>query len=206
MELNRENIKNILLSGDFSNLKDKFENELIDVKEHPYDLSTEYGKEEFCKDVSAMLNNAGGFILLGVKGESDSDHRFDRIKEVVGVNASLNESQYIDCLKNGMYPNESLVAMRECNLDNKKIFYIEIPQKSSGRPFFRKKKDDFQYWERTGSHATQIQINRIHEISRKGFEYEDHLMNMEVNIEELIKQVKNNSKKQESLDNLKKQL
>jgi len=203
MDLNYENLKKILLNGDFSYLKDQFENELIDVKEYPYDLSTDHGKEELCKDVSAMLNNMGGFILLGVKGEQDPNHRFERIKEVAGISAVLNESQYIDCLKNGMYPIESLVAIRECTLDGKKIFYIEIPKESTGRPFFRKRKDDFQYWQRTGSHATQVAINRLHEISKKGLEYENHLMNMEVNIEELVKQSKNIIHKQESLDNLK---
>lgn len=207
MELTYEKLKEVLNTGTFSEIKDKFENELVDVKEHPYDLTTDYGREELCKDVSAMLNNVGGFIILGVKGEQDPNHRFERIKEVIGINnIALNEQQYIQCLQNGMYPEEPLVSIKEYELDGKKVFYIEVPQKSTHRPFFRKKSNDFQYWQRTGSHATQLGIDRLHEISRKGLEYESHLMNVEANVEELVKQGRNNLRQQKSLDDLKKQL
>jgi len=204
MEFTYENIKQILIDEDFSLLKDRYEDELIDVKEYPYDLSGNYGKEELCKDVSAMLNNQGGFILLGVRGEPVPNHNFERIEKVRGITGSINEQQYQQCLNNGMHPEGAWASLKKCKLDGKDVFYIEIPR-TSDKPFFRKKGDDFQYWIRSGAYANQLSIERLHEISKKGLEYENHLVHIESTLDELVKQSKINTRPP-SLDNLKKQL
>lgn len=206
MELTRENIKDALTRGDFSLLKDQYENELLDVKESLYNLTIEHGREELCKDVSAMLNNNGGFILLGIKSENDGDtRRFDKITDVVGVCDTLDEEQYIQCINNGVYPEEPLVSIKKYNLDRRDVFCIEIPAGSTNRPFLRKKDNKFQYWIRTSSHATELNIARIHELSRKGIEYENHLLHMEETLDRLVERLSTDVELS-ALDDLKKEL
>lgn len=207
MEFTYENLEQSLEKGDFSQLKNKFENELLDVKEFPYNLPGE--NEELCKDVSAMLNNQGGFIVFGVQGEKEGEHVFERIKKVVGMKDKIiNEQQYIQCLENYMYPLEPSISIKEATLEGEDVFYIKIP-KSNNKPFFRKRGSDFQYWIRNGSHSTQEKMDRLHEIARNGLYYEDHLIHIEKNVEQLVQNSIADAKgsvKSDAINSLKKQL
>lgn len=62
----------LLASGEFSDLLGRMESAVLEVKgSKPYDLDSPFGRWELAKDVSAMANSAGGFLLVGLQTTKD---------------------------------------------------------------------------------------------------------------------------------------
>ncbi len=67
----KQELEEILSSGDFDRLAGKYENEWFDCKKEPYLFDNEKGKHELAKDISSFANVDGGYILIGAKGKND---------------------------------------------------------------------------------------------------------------------------------------
>lgn len=73
-------IWSILGSGDFNQLIGGLEDDHLECKSAPYNLTEDQGKMELAKDVSALANADGGIILIGVQTETEPQHQGDIIR------------------------------------------------------------------------------------------------------------------------------
>ena len=81
-KLSIADIAAILESGDFSPLIGALEDEHLECKSAPYQLDQERGKMELAKDVSALANADGGFILIGVTTEIEPTSNGEVIRRI----------------------------------------------------------------------------------------------------------------------------
>ncbi len=184
-------LQKMLKSGDFSVVKGKLENAILDVKERLYDLGSEKEQRELCKDVSAFANGRGGFIIVGIAETPAPNSPHKIIDHVVGVDkAKINLQTITQHLENHVYPKVRF-DIRYGILDGKDVLYIEIPQDLGDRPYLvklsRDNLDYLAYYSRTGEHGTATHIEQIHETLRRGQHYESHLVSMDGKLDVLIR-------------------
>ena len=65
MPLGSEQLEAIVAARTFDTLLGEIEGPEFECKAQPYQTSSEAGKRELAKDVSALANANGGIILLG---------------------------------------------------------------------------------------------------------------------------------------------
>ena len=99
----------------------------VDFKQDDYDKDSnkpEKHKFEICKDVSAMANAAGGYILIGVDEDSRIAKEFFNIDNATGVAQRINDI----CLKY-IKPRIPGLEVREYHLkqENKDLVIVHIP-------------------------------------------------------------------------------
>lgn len=80
MALSREEILEILGTGDFVQLVGERETETLECKRQPYGLDADEHKLELAKDISALANAKGGLLLIGFATEKNPLHGQDEIK------------------------------------------------------------------------------------------------------------------------------
>ncbi len=101
----RQKIREILETGEFSTLSGAFESETLECKRQPYRFDTDAQKLELARDVSVLANARGGTILIGFVATSDDAHQEDRIRSVRPFSESLiNKTQYLQVLESWLYP------------------------------------------------------------------------------------------------------
>src|SRR5437879_11028951 len=80
--LTPDEVGKILLSGEFAQLIATVEDESFECKNALYDLKLPIAKAELAKDVSALANAKGGYLLLGVSTKPNATHKVDEVVEV----------------------------------------------------------------------------------------------------------------------------
>jgi len=136
------------------------EDQWLDFKQQPYQKDDE-GKFEMLKDVTAMANAEGGYILLGVGEKNEIATGFFTIHEPDKVAKSIEYScfQYIDpripALEVEPYPFE-------WNNKSVTIVIIHIPP-SSMRPHCIKWKNSTVFVKRYQDHTRDIPISELGE-------------------------------------------
>ncbi|MFF3378078.1 helix-turn-helix domain-containing protein [Streptomyces sp. NPDC002680] len=75
--LSRSALIEALAAGRPDDLRGVAENSWLDFKRSPYDLASEKGKFELCKDVAAFANAHGGLLVLGVEAEKKSNQALE---------------------------------------------------------------------------------------------------------------------------------
>lgn len=80
----------------------KPESNHMDCKSEPYDLTTDSGRFELSKDVSAFANAAGGFILVGIRTRKSTVQPVDVVEAIRPIPADrFNTTQYRDVIGSG---------------------------------------------------------------------------------------------------------
>lgn len=73
MALTREEIAAVLSGGTFDPFIGEIESAYLDAKRDPYQ-DTDNGKLNIAKDVSALANDTGGYIVIGLRTEPSTTH------------------------------------------------------------------------------------------------------------------------------------
>ena len=188
MALDYADIEGIIKTANFSKLKGELENAVFDVKAYPYPFNDDENKRELCKDVAALANNKGGFLIIGVNEivELNSPHK--KVDGVTGIDKSkVDKQKYSAFINNYIYPKLD-VEFEYATLDNKDIFYIKIPPNLKGKPYLVDRKDGyFAYYIRTDESGITINTKEIHERLVKGAQFEDHLIGINDKLDFLVK-------------------
>src|SRR4029453_8579339 len=80
--LNAEQIPDVLNRGSFDEFLGVVEDHQLECKKEPYQIQRDDQKQEFAKDVTALANVEGGFILIGVRTERNPTHFGDEITSI----------------------------------------------------------------------------------------------------------------------------
>jgi hypothetical protein len=100
-----EEIRQILVSGRFEELKGTLENEFFDAKSEPWDLNSERGKLDLAKDVSSLANLHGGIIVVGATTAPAATYQANEIQEIHPLPISLTPTdRYYHVVQEWVYP------------------------------------------------------------------------------------------------------
>jgi hypothetical protein len=205
-------IKAILESGNFGELITAIEDEQLECKVVPYQLSQDHQKQELAKDVSAFANANGGVILIGVRTERNPTHFGDEISEICSFSQEIvNPGQYQDILQSWIYPAPQQVEIRwfpSVVNQEKGIATIIIPnQTAARRPFLVKRTIEdtgkrveviFGYVERRQANAHPLRVEEIHALIRDGLRY-DQLQQQYESIQESLQELLAVQRREEGL-------
>jgi hypothetical protein len=101
-----EEITSILQSGDFTRLIGGLEDDRLECKSAPYDLTSDREKMECAKDVSSLANADGGIILIGVQTERDAANQGDIVRRIrCFARGRIDFTQYRNVLSEWVVPS-----------------------------------------------------------------------------------------------------
>lgn len=110
---NAQEIRELLISGSFEELKGAFENEFFEAKSEPWDLDSERGKFELAKDLSSLANSRGGIVVVGAAPDAVLTSQRNLIKEIHPLPISLApDDRYSHILSEWIYPVPEGVEFR----------------------------------------------------------------------------------------------
>lgn len=138
--LTRGEVLEVLTNEDLDGLLGTAENETLDFKGSPYDLSQDWQKSELAKDVSALANRSGGVIVIGYATQRAADSPLERATAVRAVpRERINEQQYRDVIRSGVYPSLGglqVTFVPKPDDPDKGVLFIDVPpQEQAARPF-----------------------------------------------------------------------
>ena len=210
----KNELEEILASGEFSRLIGKYENELFDCKRQPYALDTEKGKHELAKDVSAFANIEGGYILLGAKGEDDQSHSGEQIKTISAFEETLvSIEQNRNIIDDRIFPNVRDVEIKWYSSkddETKGLILIKIPpQQESDKPFLNKKifnnernkisETVFGFFQRRGDKIAHYELKDFHRLIQLGWNYQKNITSRFDALESKFNALIDNSPKEDTL-------
>lgn len=134
-------IKSILESGNLEGFVGLLEDLHFEAKNcTPYDLGTEKGRYELAKDVSALANSEGGYIVIGLHDERVTDQRTDRVRGLdLFEEAALSVTQILGVIKEYVYPalkNLEIRWVASAADSARGLCYIHIPRQSEAKKLF----------------------------------------------------------------------
>jgi hypothetical protein len=193
-----EEIATILSSGTFEDLISCVEHLQFECKRGLYDFKATKNKIELAKDVSALANAAGGYILIGPATEKDPLQSKDEVKSVSQFPSSLfHPDTYRNILNALIYPPIPNLEIRWYpgkDDPEKGIASIFVPPKSVGeKPFLVVQSDLdsqvsgnlFGYFERIEDDSLATSVHMIRDMMKDGKRYADLSQKLD-NIEGLI--------------------
>lgn len=174
-------ISRIIESGNLEGFIGMKEDEFFDAKSEAYDLTSEDGKKELAKDVSAFANSGGGYIIIGLETDFLP----------IGPNAEIvnnlkllkeNEFQigaYITTVREYIYPGIdrtiSIKYTRDKKKSNNGVGYIFVPPQNKNGKFYVMKKDDkvgtiiiYGLYKRLGSSNEPLAMDKLNKNLREG--------------------------------------
>jgi hypothetical protein len=189
MSLDLAEIKNVLEDKRFEDIIGEFENEWLECKVQPYDLSREDQKLELAKDITSLANAEGGILLLGYSTKRTEIHGEDQIYEVRGFpEERFRKSQYESVLATWVYPpidGLEIIKYRVSPGTPSIIVCITVPKAvGPNRPVLvaksmldndRKVETIVGYFVRKQSHVAHYDVERIHAIFRDGLRYDANI-------------------------------
>lgn len=207
---NKQELEEILNSGNFDLLIRKYENEWFDCKKEPYQLDNEKNKHELAKDISSFANIDGGYILIGAKTQGDESHSGEQIKEISTFEQNLvNIEQNQKIIESGIYPNVeglSIIWYPSQEDKTKGLVLIKIPpQQESSKPFLTKKvlngnkmlETNFGLFQRRGDNTSYFDFKDLHRLIQLGQQYEKNVQSRFDVLESMLQGVSDNSANQE---------
>jgi hypothetical protein len=203
-ELTIENVSDILSRGTFSELISAVEHVRFECKNGLYDTKTEKSKIELAKDISALANSSGGYLLMGPATKKNPLHQGDEVISVSEfASSAFPPDTYRDILGALIYPpiTDLKIEWHPSSADpGKGIASIYVPSKSANeKPFLVIKSElDSQvrghligYFERVGDDVLPTSAQIIRDTMKDGKRYGDLDRRME-NIEGLITKLASN--------------
>ena len=134
-------IKSILESGEFDSFVGLLEDLEFEAKNStPYDLDTEKDRYELAKDVSALANSDGGYIVIGLHDEPHPDKSTGSVRALdLFEESALNVGRITGVIKEYVYPAIKGLEVRwvPANADKTRgLSYICVPRQSEDKKMF----------------------------------------------------------------------
>jgi hypothetical protein len=186
MPMDLSSVKVALETQDFAALIGEFENEWLECKGQPYDLSRDDQKLELAKDVSGLANAAGGLLILGYSTIRSDKHGEDQINELRAFpEERFLQAQYESVLASWIYPPLDGLKFERIAVPSKPdciVVCINIPKAmGSNSPALvlktifessRKVETLVGYFVRKQSHVAHYDAKRIQALFRDGLRYD----------------------------------
>ena len=205
-----EEVTDILSRGAFEDLISAVEHVQFECKNGLYDIKTDKSKVELAKDVSALANARGGYLLIGPATRKNPLHQGDEVFSVSDFASSLfDPDSYRDILASFIYPpiTDLRIQWHPSSVDPARgIASIYVPPKSANeKPFLvvRSEIDSqvrghlFGYFERVGDDVLPTTVQIIRDRLKDGKRYGDLERRMESFEGLLAKLVTNRSEKRD---------
>jgi hypothetical protein len=197
-QLTVEEVTSILSRGAFAELISAVEHVQFECKSGFYDTKAVKSKIELAKDVSALANSSGGYILIG---PATTQNPLQQVDEVVSISvfasSAFQPDTYRDILAAYIYPPITDLTIQWHASDGdptKGIASIYVPPKSmNDKPFLVVQSEIasqvhghmFGLFERIGDDALPSSVQSIRHTMKDGKRYGDLERRME-NLEGLI--------------------
>lgn len=149
-----------------------FETAALDFKGAPYRLDEKSEEWELAKDVAAMANSGGGFIVMGVHTEKDHNLDEEHASKIAPFPAGMFDPKKAhDVIARDVYPPVEGLRIQLVNRGDKRLGYVEVPpQDPDLEPFLltRSMSDDgeirssFVQPRRSGSHTAYVPVGLLH--------------------------------------------
>lgn len=200
MEISKDQLDDIVASGDFGALVGASETAWFECKGQPYQIGNDEAKRELAKDVSSFANASGGRIFIGVQTTSSTTHFGDEVEKIRPFPQSLvNVGQYTDVLDAWVYPAIAGLKIMWVPMKDdgtKGVVVIAIPpQIASSKPYLVTKTFDgakhsetlLGYAERKGDAGKPLGIAELQAALRAGLNYDALMSTRFEALETLIK-------------------
>jgi hypothetical protein len=185
-QLTIEEVTDILSRGTFAELISTVEHAQFECKSGLYDTKTVKSKIELAKDVSALANSSGGYLLIGPATAKNPLHHGDEVVSVSEFGSSaFQPDTYRDILSSFIYPpiRDLKIEWHPGNADpSNGIASIYVPAKSvNEKPFLvaQSELDSqvrghlFGYFERVGDDVLPTTVQMIRDTMKDGKRYGD---------------------------------
>jgi hypothetical protein len=208
--LDRDFVISELQNGRFDELVGEFENEWLECKGQPYDLTREDQKLELAKDITGLANAGGGLLLLGYSTKRSDIHGEDQIHEVRAFpDDRFNQSQYDSAIKSWIYPPIDGLELIKFTVSLDPIYIIvciKVPKVvGPNSPALvaktmldsnRKIENLVGYFVRKQSHVAHYDIKRIQALFRDGLRYDTDIRENFSALHNAIESLRGNSNTQ----------
>src|SRR5579862_3979045 len=139
-ELSVEEVTGILSRGTFAELISTVEHAQFECKGGLYDTKTINSKIELAKDISALANSSGGYLLIGPATSKNPLHQSDEVVSVSEfASSAFHPDTYRNILSAFIYPpiTDLKIQWHPSNVDPARgIASIYVPPKSANeKPF-----------------------------------------------------------------------
>jgi hypothetical protein len=191
-ELTIEEVARILSKGTFGELVSTVEHVQFECKNGLYDTKTVTSKIELAKDISALANSSGGYLLIGPATKKHPLHQGDEVISVSEfASSTFHADTYRDILSALIYPpiTDLKIQWHPSSVDpTRGIASIYVPPKSaSEKPFLvaqsevgsRVRGHLFGYFERVGDDALPTTVQILRDTMKDGKRYGDLERRME---------------------------
>ena len=183
--LTYDQLTDIITNRRFDELIGQHETDVLETKSEPYQLKDDYGKSELAKDVSALANHEGGYLIIGLRTEKDPTSLSDKIIEMRSFQRQhFDTEQYRQIISSWVYPsinNLNVVWIETDIKTHKGLGIINVPpQPEEKKPFLITKtildsgRRDILvgYAQRRHDQVEHISIEEIHQLIRNGLQYD----------------------------------
>jgi len=205
--LDRDSVISALENGRFDELVGEFENEWLECKGQPYDLTREDQKLELAKDITGLANAGGGLLLIGYSTKRSDIHGDDQIHEVRSFpDERFNQSQYDGAIKSWIYPPIDGLEILKFTVSPNPAYIvvcINVPKVAgSNSPVLvaksmldsnRKIENLVGYFVRKQSHVAHYDIKRIQALFRDGLRYDTDIRENFSALHDAIESLRGNS-------------
>ncbi len=172
-------IAEILSSGEFGRFIGHPESEVLDAKSSPYTLGEATRNFELAKDISALANSRGGFIILGLAAdEPDAATMTELITSVRPIPLDkVNPKQYRDVIQSHVYPKPTVAMRWVQGNDSQRLFVIEVTAHESEQPYLTVSASlgggavtgrAYGFFERSGAHTDVATVEAMQGHLRDG--------------------------------------
>ena len=181
-----EEVSGILSRGTFAELISTVEHVQFECKKGLYDTKTVKSKIELAKDISALANSTGGYLLIGPATKKNPLHQGDEVISISEfASSAFHPDTYRDILSAFVYPpiTDLKIQWHPSSIDPAKgIASIYVPPKSANeKPFLvvQSELDSqvrghlFGYFERVGDDALPTTVQIIRDTMKDGKRYGD---------------------------------
>ncbi|MBU3918647.1 ATP-binding protein [Patescibacteria group bacterium] len=180
-----EKLEQIIKEKKMKQLIEYAENDFFDAKGSFYNLHDPNEKHELCKDVTAFINNDGGYLIIGCETEKPITHALEFVKDAKGIVDFPNMDSVYSIFSEYIYPNNigTFISNEQITTDDKKKFLVfKINKNEEGKPYFVKKtavnREYIAYYIRTYDRAIRFHIEYLHELVHQGIYFERYLKNL----------------------------
>jgi hypothetical protein len=193
-----EEVTRILSRGAFAELISAVEHVQFECKGGFYDTKSAKGKIELAKDVSALANSSGGYLLIGPATTKNPLHQGDEVTSVSDfASSTFQPDTYRDILTAYIYPPIAglKIQWHASGVDpTKGIASIYVPPKSTNdKPFLVVQSEIaaqvrghlFGYFERVDDAALPTSVQVLRDTMKDGKRYGDLVQRIE-NLEGLV--------------------
>ncbi len=168
-----------MVSG-FGDILETPESDWLEFKSQPYQLATDAGKFEIAKDVSALANADGGYIVVGVLTKKDATRSEELAEQITPVPLELLDCDQIrQVVERYVYPTVRKLGCAAWKGANEKgLLTIHVPAQPDHEKYFivtegltddgRLRTNQIGLFIRDGATTPPVRAAYVHELIRQG--------------------------------------